>query len=149
MTAHAYSFLDVKASIVGPGGTFQLGAGAGVADEGITIEPTEDVGTMATGADGQGMHSLHAARPGRATIRLLKTSPVNKQLSLLFSLQTTSSSLYGQNIITVSDVARGDLAVCQQAAFAKHAPITWAKDANFNEWVFNVPNISWLLGDGN
>ena len=41
-----YSFLDVQATIVGPGGAFSLGSGAGVAEEGISIEPTGEIDTM-------------------------------------------------------------------------------------------------------
>jgi hypothetical protein len=55
-----YSFLDVSATISGPGGTFSIGSDAGVAEEGITTAYTGEKNTMTIGADGAGMHSLHA-----------------------------------------------------------------------------------------
>ena len=52
--SNTYSFLDVNAGIVGPGGAFSLGNGAGVSDEGITVAASEDIGAMTIGADGSG-----------------------------------------------------------------------------------------------
>lgn len=141
-----YSFLDVQASIVGPGGSFQIGSGAGAAEEGITIADAEDRNTMMVGADGQGMHSLHAGKSGNISIRLLKTSPVNAQLEALFNMQSQSSATWGQNVITVSDSARGDFIVCRQAAFVKRPDIVYAKDGNTNEWTFAAIKIDRVLG---
>ena len=45
-----YSFLDVKASLVGPGGSISLGSGSGNAEEGISVEP---VARRAVGAPRQ------------------------------------------------------------------------------------------------
>jgi hypothetical protein len=143
-----YSFLDVHATIAGPGGSFQLGSGAGNAEEGITTAASEDKGAMAVGADGQVMHSLHAGKPAKYTVRLLKTSPVNAQLSQLYHAQAQSSATWGQNVITINDVARGDVIVGRQAAFVKHPDLTWAKDGNTVEWEFNVGVHDPLLGSG-
>src|SRR4051812_15698354 len=103
-----YSFMNVQAAISGPGGSFSLGAGVGVAEEGIDLDPVEDKNTMNHGADGPAMHSLHAAKPGLITVRLLKISPANAQLDALYNLQTANPALHGQNTITVSDPQRGD-----------------------------------------
>lgn len=144
----SYSFLNVQATIAGPGGSFQLGNGAGAAEEGITVSMTEDKDTMTPGADGSVMHSLHAAKTGRVTVRLLKTSPVNQQLSLMYSLQTASSGLHGSNVIVISDTERGDVIACRQVAFAKLPDLTFAKDGGFNEWSFNAGEIDMGLGSG-
>ncbi len=56
----AYSFLNIVAAIAGPGAAFNLGAGAAVSEEGITISPNEDKNTMVIGADGKGQHTLVA-----------------------------------------------------------------------------------------
>jgi hypothetical protein len=66
-----YSFQDVVAAIAGVGGSINLAAGAGVAEEGITIESMEDKSVMTIGADGSGMHSLVANEASTVTIRLL------------------------------------------------------------------------------
>lgn len=143
-----YSFLDVQAALVGPGGSFQLGSGIGAAKEGISTGMEEDKNATLTGADGQIAQSLHAGNTGTITVRLLKTSPVNRQLSLLYNAQRVSSQLWGKNTITVSDVARGDLVVGTQMAFVKFPDLTWAEDANLVEWVFRGIVIE-QLGDGN
>ena len=69
---NTYSFLEVQAAIIGPGGVINLGAGAGVADEGISVDPTAEMNTMMVGADGSGQHSLHADKSGRLVVRLLE-----------------------------------------------------------------------------
>jgi len=143
-----YSFLNVVATIAGPGGAFNLGAGAAVAEEGITIEPTEDKNVMTIGADGKGQHSLIASNACTLTIRLLKTSPINAALMAMYDLQSASSSLWGQNVITIVDSGRNDLNVCQAVAFKKKPTITYAKEAGFNEWTFDAISLNTVLGQG-
>lgn len=143
----AYSFLNVNASIVGPGGSFALGSGVGAAEEGITIEMVEDKGDTKVGADGTLMQSLRASKLGRITVRLLKTSPVNAQLSQMYNFQSGVSSLWGNNVIVVSDTSRGDLSSVTQCAFTRQPNLVYAKDGNTNEWIFQG-NVDMDLGDG-
>lgn len=142
----AYSFLDVQATIAGPGGAFNLGSGAGNAKEGITIEMTEDKNTMTIGADGTPMHSLHAGKGGTVTVRLLKTSPVNARLQALYDAQSQSSSLWGQNIISINNTASGDNVGCRSVAFKKSPNNSYAEDGGTNEWVFDAGQIDSILG---
>jgi hypothetical protein len=142
-----FSFSDVSATLLGPGGTISLGNGAGTADEGITVEMIDDKDTMTTGADGTIMHSLHASKAARFTVRILKTAPTNAQLSLLYQTQSANSALWGKNTLAVSDVVRGDVIAGTDIAFVRHAPITYAKDANVNEWLFQG-SVTQLLGSG-
>lgn len=142
-----YSFLNVTAAISGPGGTFNIGTGAGVAEEGITIEMIEDKTTMVIGADGAVMHSLHAGQGARANVRLLKTSPSNAVLSSLYALQTSSSALHGQNVITINDTARGDNVTMQNAAFARFPVVTYSKDGTMYEWPF-IGTVDSIIGSG-
>lgn len=86
-----YSFEDVQATITGPGGTISLGAGAGNAQEGISVEFVDDKDNMLMGADGSGVHSLRASNAARLLVRLLKTSPVNAALSQMYRYQKQSS----------------------------------------------------------
>jgi Protein of unknown function (DUF3277) len=141
-----YSFLDVNASIVGPGGAFSLGNGAGAAEEGITVTPSGDIGGMLIGADGAGQHSLYADKSGTVTVNLLKTSPVNQLLSLMYAFQTASGATYGQNTLVINDASRGDVITCSQAAFKKAPDLTYAKDGGTNQWEFNVIRIERTLG---
>lgn len=143
-----YSFLDVNFSLSGPGGSFRLGSGSGAAEEGISVTMTEEKNTMSVGADGKVMHSLHAGKSGKVVVRLLKTSPVNAQLSQMYQLQSQSSALWGRNTMTGNDVSRGDVIACREVAFSKHPDIVYAKDGNTNEWEFMAGFIDQLLGTG-
>lgn len=132
----SYSFTDVSASIVGPGGSFSIGNSAGSAEEGISVDNVEEKNAATVGADGTIMHSLRASNLAKITIRLLKTSPVNQLLSNLYNFQKSSSAFWGQNVITVNDVIRGDLESVAIAAFSKPPPNQFAKDGNIMEWEF-------------
>lgn len=147
-TLNTYSFLDVQASIVGPGGGFALGSGSGAAEEGITIEPTSEIDIMTIGADGSPMHNLSADKSGKMTIRLLKTSPTNALLSAMLAFQRGSSANHGQNTLTVTNTNSGDVISGQLVAFAKVPAINYAKEGKFNEWEFNAGIIDVALGAG-
>ncbi|WP_323168843.1 DUF3277 family protein [Pantoea agglomerans] len=143
----AYSFIDVTASLTGPSGAVDLGYGAANSDEGIVVSMTEAKNTMTTGADGEGMHSLHAGKSGTVTINLLKTSPVNKKLSLMYNAQTLSSTLWGNNVIVVRNTASGDLVTARGCAFQKVPDFSNPKVAGTVTWVFDCIKIDELLGE--
>lgn len=144
----AYSFLDINASLSGADGSINLGAGASVSEEGISIEPMEDKSVMTIGADGNGMHSLVANEASTVTIRLLKTSPVNAQLMQMFTAQSASSAKWGKNTITVRNAATGDSITLQEVAFKKRPSITYAKEGGMNEWAFDAIKTDTVLGTG-
>ena len=143
-----YSFLSVLATIVGPNGAFSIGSSAGVAAEGITIAMDQDQDTMQKGADGTGMHSLHAWQGGQVEVRLLKTSPVNAQLQGMYDLDRASPSDNGQNTIVVTWIDAGDVTTCTQCAFAKFPDNSYATEGAMLSWRFNAIRISPLLGAG-
>lgn len=144
--SNTYSFLDVNASIVGPGGAFSIGQGAGVSEEGISFAPSENINNMHIGADGNGMHSLHADKSGKVTVRLLKTSPTNQLLSAMYAFQTATGTAHGQNTIVCIDKSRGDVVTCSQAAFAKAPDLAYAKDGGTVEWIWDAIKIERTLG---
>lgn len=144
----SYSFLDVVATIAGPGVAANLGAGAAVAEEGITIEPVEDKNVMTIGADGKGQHSLVASDAVTVTIRVLKTSPLNAILMAAYDFQSASSALWGQNVMTIANTGNNDVTLIQAAAFKKKPAITYAKEAGMNEWVFDAIKGNTVLGAG-
>jgi hypothetical protein len=143
-----YSFQDVVAAIVGVGGSINLASGAGVADEGITIDAAEDKSIMTIGADGSGMHSLVSNEAAAVTVRLLKTSPVNAQLQLMYNLQTRSSLTHGKNVITVRDAVRGDMIALTNVAFKKRPSVTYGKEGGLVEWTFDAIKTTQILGVG-
>lgn len=143
----AYSFLNVVAAIVGPGAAFSLGAGSGVAEEGITIAASEDKNSMIIGADGVGQHTLVASAAGIITLRYLKTSPTNGLLQLAYDFQVGGGSkVWGQNIITVADTARLELTTAQSCAFKKKPEIVYDKAGPMIEWTFDSLAINTILG---
>lgn len=143
-----YSFLNVVASLTGPGGALNLASGAAAAEEGITIEATEDKNQMTIGADGKGQHSLIASNAATVTVRLLKTSPLNQALMIMYDLQSASSSLWGLNVFTIVDTGRNDYTVIQACAFKKKPTITYAKEGGMMEWTFDGINANSILGSG-
>jgi hypothetical protein len=108
----------------------------------------EDKNTMMVGADGGVMHSMHAGRAGTITVRLLKTSPVNKQLNDLYRLQTSNPANHGNNVLRIVDSVRGDVITGSKAAFRKLPANAFAKNGNVMEWVFDVGVIDTILGNG-
>lgn len=141
-----YAFQNIVAAIVGPGAAFNLGAGAAVAEEGITIAPNEDKNSMIIGADGVGQHTLIASNGGIITMRFLKTSPTNGLLQLAYDAQSASSALWGQNLITVADTVRLELTTCQSCAFQKKPELVYDKAGPMLEWVFQSLAINSVLG---
>lgn len=141
-----YSFIDVQATLVGPTGVIELGYGAAVAEEGITIEMAEDKNAMLIGADGEGMHSLHAGKSGTITVRLLKTSPTNQKLQAMYAAQTLSSRLHGQNVIAIRNSVSGDIVTARSCAFKRQPTISYAKDGDMMEWSFDALKIDAALG---
>ena len=143
----AYSFIDVSASLAGPTGIIELGYGSANAEEGISIVMGEAKNTMTVGADGEVMHSLHAGKSGTITVTLLKTSPVNKKLSLMYNAQSQSSATWGNNVIVVRNKVSGDISTARSCAFQKQPDNANGKVGNTNSWVFDCGKIDQLLGE--
>lgn len=141
-----YSFLDVQATLTGPSGSVSLGSGAGVAEEGITLEFTEEDVSMHIGADGGVAMSLHASKAGRCTVRLLKTSPTNQVLAQMRNAQKQSSLLAGQNTMEVRNMITGDVYTLEQVAFARMPHNAYAKEAGLLDWEFLAGKITPVLG---
>lgn len=143
---NTYAFMNTQCSMVGPGCMLNLGYGAGIAEEGITIEPAGDLSSMTIGADGQGHHSLYSDRSSNITVRVLKTSPLNGLLAAVLAFQRSSAANFGQNTITTVNTGMKDTITAQQVAFAKIPMIEYAKDGRFNEWRFNAIDTDFGLG---
>ncbi|EMQ1296222.1 DUF3277 family protein [Klebsiella pneumoniae] len=142
-----YSFIDVSASLTGPTGSIDLGYGSANSEEGITVAMTEAKNTMTVGADGEVMHSLHAGKSGTITVTLLKTSPVNKKLSLMYNAQSLSSATWGNNVIVIRNKVSGDITTARSCAFQKQPDHAYAKVGNTVSWVFDCGKIDQLLGE--
>ena len=142
-----YSFLDVTASLTGPTGVIDLGQGSANSEEGISQTMGGNKNTMTIGADGEVMHSLHADKSGTITVTLLKTSPVNKKLSLAYNAQSQSSATWGNNVIVIRNTASGDISTARSCAFQKQPDFNNAKEGGTVAWVFDCGKIDQLLGE--
>lgn len=151
MTINTYSFANINGTLIGPGGSIRFGYGAGIDEGGITSEMIGPKTLMKVGADGRPMHSLVASNAARITVRTLKTSPVNKKFADMYNFQKAPSGQnWGQNIIHIQDVARGDVLDATDMAFEKPPTITYNMDAGQAgmEWVFLGILPSMVLGYG-
>ena len=142
MAQNTYSFLDTHAAIVGVGGAFSLTGSA--AEEGITVTPRAEKTTLVIGADGTGMHSLHADKSATCEVRLLKNSPVNALLSAMYNVQQTSSQFWGKNVITIVS-SIGDAITLTGVAFKKQPSVTYAKEGGVNVWEFEAISLIEIL----
>ncbi|ELG0751087.1 DUF3277 family protein [Salmonella enterica] len=142
-----YSFMDVTASLSGPTGVIDLGQGSANSEEGITQTMGGNKNTMTIGADGEVIHSLHADKSGTITVTLLKTSPVNKKLSLAYNAQSQSSATWGNNVIVIRNTASGDISTARSCAFQKQPDFNNAKEGGTVAWVFDCGKIDQLLGE--
>ncbi len=143
---NTYSFIDVAASIVGPGGAFDIGHGSGNAEEGISVSMTGDKNVMTTGADGSVMHSLRADKSGMVTIKLLKTSPTNAKLQTMYNVQSLSSAMWGNNIISITQNVSGDKTMCTTCAFVRQPDNDYAANGDTVEWRFHAGQIDEIRG---
>lgn len=132
-----YSFLDTNATLTCVDATIDLGYGEAIAEEGITFAMAGDKNSMTIGADGEGMHSLHADNSGQVTIRLLKTSPANAKLTDLYNLQKGNTKKWGRNTFTFNHTGSGDNGTATKCAFKKRPDLRYAKAADIVEWVFD------------
>jgi hypothetical protein len=142
-----YSFLNIQASVQGPGLAAQIGSNSGAAKDGLSTAFDEDKTSVTTGADGSIMTSLRASMTGRITIRLLKTSPINAVLNAAFNFQRSSAANTGQNNLRVVDKARGDVVTGRQMSFVKHPDNVWSEEGNILEWTF-IGIVNETLGAG-
>lgn len=142
-----YSFMDVTATLTGPTGSVELGYGSANSEEGIVVAMGSPKNTMTIGADGEVMHSLHADKSGTITVNLLKTSPTNKKLSLMYNAQSQSSATWGNNVILIRNKVSGDVVTARSVAFQKQPDFANAKDGSTVPWVFDGGKIDELLGE--
>lgn len=142
-----YSFEDFSASIVGPSGVIDLGFGAAVAKEGITVSYAQPRNAMTVGADGEVMHSLRADKSGTVTVRLIYVSPTNAKLLNKFNAESLSSSLWGQNVLTIRNKANEEVVTCRSVAFQQIPDKTFAEDGGIVEWVFDCGKIDQISGE--
>lgn len=141
-----YSFIDTNVTLVCPDAVIDMGYGNGIGDGGIKYAMANDKNTMTIGADGEGMHSLHADSSGQITIQCLKTSPLNAKLNDLYNLQSLNPRKWGKITITMNHSTSGDNATASKCAFKKKPDQTYAKDGDMIDWVFDAIKIRGKLG---
>ena len=143
----AYSFVNVQCAIDGPGGSFNLGSGAGISEEGIKISRNREKTVQTIGADGKNMYSLIADRSGSIEVHVLKTSNVNAQLMALYNTQQLSAAIWGINTITIAYPDGKDVSILSEVAFKKAPDLTYAQEGGTNTWEFFAGTVDSNLGE--
>ena len=138
----SYSFLDSHIAFAGPTGAFPLGLGA--AEGGITVAMVDVKNNMTIGAGGDVQHALHASKAATVTLSLLKNSPDNALLNVAYNLQSQSSKLWGQNIISIT-TSNGDAVVLTAVAFKKQPNVAYGKEAAELVWEFDCGSADFVL----
>lgn len=141
-----YSFMDVTATLTGIGGFVDIGAGSANSEEGLVVAMGGAKNTMTVGADGEVMHSLNANKSGTITVTLLKTSPVNQRLAQMYSRQSLSSSVWGNNVIVIRNKTSGDVITARSVAFQKLPDNANGTTGGNMSWVFDCGKIDQMLG---
>ena len=141
-----YSFMNITATLAGVTGVIDLGYGAAVTKEGITVTMAQERDAMTVGADGEVMHSLRMDKSGTIVVRLLYTSPQNAKLQAMFDLQTLTSTGWGMNVITIRNKDNDEVIVARDVAFARSPDRNYAEDGQFLEWSFNCGKIDAIIG---
>ncbi|XTZ36844.1 phage structural protein [Salmonella enterica] len=141
-----YSFMDVTATLTGIGGFVDIGAGSANSEEGLVVAMGGAKNTMTVGADGEVMHSLNANKSGTITVTLLKTSPVNQRLAQMYSRQSISSSMWGNNVIVIRNKTSGDVITARSVAFQKLPDNANGTTGGNMSWVFDCGKIDQMLG---
>jgi len=108
----------------------------------------DEKNTMMIGAGGEGQHNLHAGNGGTITISCLKNSPTNAAMMALYNFQKRTSASWGQNILTLRNIASGDGITAVEGAFKKAPKNVFAKDGPVMEWVMDFVKIEQMLGSG-
>ena len=143
----AYSFIDVTATMDGPGGKFDI-SGSGVSEEAIRVSMTNDKNTMVIGARGDGMHSLRVSTAARITISLLKTANGNAQMNALYRYQSVpGAAFWGQNTLTIINAISGDAIIATAGAFVRQTDVVYAVEGGLNSWVFDFTATELILGN--
>jgi hypothetical protein len=142
-----YSFLDVQATLTGPGGSFDL-ASNGLAEEGLKYSMIGPKDIMTMGANGNGMHTLVGSNGARVEMSFLKTAPANAVLNHLYTYQSSSSAYWGQNQLTINNPITGDSVTLLGGSFEKQADNAYAMQANLLIWPFLFITRLDKLGNG-
>jgi len=142
-----YSFLDVQATLVAPGFTFDIKS-AGIAAEGIRIAMLGEKDVTTIGADGNGMHTLIASDAANCEVTVLKSGPANAMFNALYNFQKTASANWGNIQITINNPSVGETILLVGGAFLKQADISYAEQATLNIWPFRFIARHDLLGNG-
>ncbi len=143
-----YSFAEVTCAIEGPGGRFSLSEG-NVADEGISIEMTDDKSTMTTGG-----HPWWDALPPREPFRPDHDPPIEEQPHQQIADRFVSEAIGKQRSLGSKYYLIGQFGLagrpylCAQCAFVRMPTNNNAKDGGTMEWTFNSLDIDSVLGDG-
>ena len=143
MANYTTSFLAVDLTYSSPlSGQFNLGAGAGNAEEGIVIEPVMPRAETTWGADGGFIHAIKAARGAKITLSYLQNGSVLVRLNNVLLAELASPTLAGNGVITLRDRANGLNLSMLGVVFSEEPTTTYNNGATILQYVLMAGKIS-------
>jgi len=116
-------------------------------DDAVVVEPTEDIGTMLVGADGDSIFSQRAGNPHTITLRLQHTSPTHRLLQQKWAVQRAPGIRVTPFPFTHMDVDSGEGGAANECFIMTVPSDQKGRNAVMREWVLvtgeylpNIPN---------
>jgi hypothetical protein len=113
----------------------------------INAEPAEDAFTKVVGSDGKATRTANPDRSGRITLTLKQSSPINGFLSIMANADKVKKNVVGPFII--KDNSGSGLVMCSNAWIAKEPSMTFGKDAENRDWIFDCEDMTIPSAGGN
>ena len=132
-----YSFLNVTLIV---NGVAMDGFDEG--DDVISLARTNDSAAHKVGVDGDMTISISADRSGSCTFRMMQSSNANTYLSGLVAAQENGA--FAPILLLMKDVKGGSMGVGSKGYITKPADMVRGQNANAQEWVIVVENLSLL-----
>jgi hypothetical protein len=112
----------------------------------ITVERNEDSFMLRVGVAGEACRAKNNNRSGRMTFTLLQSAACNSLLSGLNALDEQSPMGDGIGPFTLSDLNGDSLAGAEKCWIVKPASLTYSKEAETREWLFETADLSLVVG---
>jgi len=133
--ATGYSFKNVAVVVDG-----QAATGFWDGDDAFVAAPVDDIGSLVTGANGDGIFSQRAGTPHTLTLRLMHTSPTHKLLMQKWARQRAPGIRVTPFPVSKMDVDSGEGGATAHA-FIQAAPTDGSGvNATVREWVLVTPD---------
>ena len=109
-------------------------------DDAFVATPTDDIGVLVTGANGDGLFSQRAGTPHTLTLRLMHTSPTHKLLMQRWARQRAVGVRVQPFPVSKIDVDSGEGGATAHAYIQSAPADSMGVNAVVREWVLATPD---------